>query len=180
MVAIDNIRAQALANMPPLALADDQNHIIPAIFDINADPHGPYVPGQDLAPYMGPQHARIDAAIDLGIETGALADAQTHDIHQHPIIEMPPPLTSSTQTHDEDEADVIHEFQLRMRFSVVSVVHALLRVVHCVHIDSVFTVSHHMCAEADGHIIEDANPLARRTDGMYPLSADALTDYGNW
>ena len=85
---------------------------------------------------------------------------------------MPPPLTSSTQTHDEDEADVIHEFQLRMRFSFVSVVYALLRVVHCVHIDSVFTVSHHMCAEA--------MRLRIRNDGMIPLSMDPLTDYGNW
>ena len=165
MVAIESAPIQAIA------LADAQTHVIPAIPDINADPTGPYVPGQDLAPYMGPQHARIDAAIDLGIETGALADAQTHDIHQHPIIEMPPSLTSSsTQTHDSDEADVIHEFQLRMRFSVVSVVHALLRVVHCVHIDSAFTVPHHMCAEA-------MRLRIRRADGMYPLVEGALTDY---
>ena len=84
---------------------------------------------------------------------------------------MPPSLTSSsTQTHDSDEADVIHEFQLRMRFSVVSVVHALLRVVHCVHIDSALTVPHHMCAEA-------MRLRIRRAHVMYPLVEGALTDY---
>ena len=168
-------RMEAIAAAPIQAIA-----LVDAPLD--ADPLGPYQPGEDLAHYT--PHARIDAAI---ADLVAIQDAASHAltdgpmVDQHPIIDMPTSLTSSsTQTHDSDEADVIHEFQLRMRFSVVSVVHALLRVVHCVHIDSVFTVSHHMCAEADGHIIEDAIPLARRTDGMYPLSADALTDYGNW
>ena len=94
---------------------------------------------------------------------------------------MPAALaSSSTQTHDPDEADVIHEFQLRMRFSFVSVVYGILRVVHCVHIDSVFTVSHHMCAEAlmrGDDIIRDDGliPMGHhrvRSDGMVPLSMD--------
>ena len=91
---------------------------------------------------------------------------------------MPAALaSSSTQTHDPDEADVIHEFQLRMRFSFVLVVYGILRVVHCVHIDSAFTVSHHMCAEADDNIIEDDIPSSEghhrvRSDGLVPLSMD--------
>ena len=86
---------------------------------------------------------------------------------------MPAALaSSSTQTHDPDEADVIHEFQLRMRFSFVSVVYGILRVVHCVLIDSVFTVSHHMCAEAliERDIIEHDIPVDNiRDDGLIPL-----------
>ena len=87
---------------------------------------------------------------------------------------MPAALaSSSTQTHDPDEADVIHEFQLRMRFSFVLVVYGILRVVHCVHIDSVFTVSHHMCAEAlmwRDDIIEHDIPVENiRADGLIPI-----------
>ena len=70
---------------------------------------------------------------------------------------------------DEDEAGVIHEFQLSMSFTWVSVVHAILRVVHCVHIEPVFTMSHHMCAEAVANIIEHDIPLHIRADGLIPM-----------
>jgi len=85
------------------------------------------------------------------------------------IPNVPYPQFPRWPEDDEDEAGVIHEFQLRMRFSFVSVVYAILRVVHCVHMDSVFTVSHHMCAEAVASIIEHDIPLHIRDDGMIPL-----------
>ena len=86
---------------------------------------------------------------------------------------MDPPIADVIDEEDEeDEAGVIDEFQLSMSFSCVSVVHAELHVLNCVHMEPVFTVSHHMCAEAV--------PLRIRDDGMIPLSMDPLTDYGNW
>ena len=56
-----------------------------------------------------------------------------------------------------------------MSFCCVSVVHAILRVVHGVAIEPVFTVSHHMCAEAVDNIIEHDIPLAVRADGMISM-----------
>ena len=78
-------------------------------------------------------------------------------------------IVNAWQEDEEDEAGVIDETLLRMSFSCVSVVHAILRVVHCVHIELVFTVSHHMCAEARANIIEHDIPLRIRADGMIPM-----------
>ena len=60
-------RMEAIAAAPTQAIA-----LVDAPLD--ADPLGPYQPGEDLAPYMAP-HALIDAAI---ADMVAIQDAASH------------------------------------------------------------------------------------------------------
>ena len=95
---------------------------------------------------------------------------------------MDPPIADVIDEEDEeDEAGVIDEFQLSMSFSCVAVVHAILRVVHCVHIGPVFTVSDHMCAEAVASIIKHDIPMAMvRADGLTPMGPDGTCHGCMW